>query len=341
MTRILSQEEIDALLLTAADKSEPTAHGPSGAAAGVQPYNFRRPDRVSKEQLRALHFIHDRFAVNVSTSLSAFLRAVTEVSITSVEQFAYSEFLMSLPDPTAFYAIALPPIDTMGALELNPSIAFTMIDRMLGGSGSSQAPDRALTEIEQNVLDSVVNLVLDHLTETWRSIVDVQFRIQARETRPQMLQVTSANEIVILLGFDVRIGESRGMLSICIPAASIESMEDKVAQGWHRQPRVATDIEQKRLRTNLGRVPLPVTALLETRLVARELVELQPGDILTLGRSASAPIDVHVGRVRRFAGRLTSGQTGASVRVEESVEHHQMPELPAAVAAPMLTGAVQ
>ena len=101
MTRILSQEEIDALLLTAADKGEAAAGGPSGAAAGVQPYNFRRPDRVSKEQLRALHFIHDRFAVNVSTSLSAFLRAVTEVSITSVEQFAYSEFLMSLPDPTA------------------------------------------------------------------------------------------------------------------------------------------------------------------------------------------------------------------------------------------------
>jgi flagellar motor switch protein FliM len=316
MTRILSQEEIDALLLTAADKDMFALPGAAAAASTVQPYNFRRPDRVSKEQLRALHFIHDRFAVNVSTSLSAFLRAVTEVSITSVEQFAYSEFLMSLPDPTAFYAIALPPIDTLGALELNPSIAFTMIDRMLGGSGQSLAPDRALTEIEQNVLDSVVNLVLNHLTETWRAIVDVQFRIQARETRPQMLQVTSANEIVILLGFDVRIGESRGMLSICIPAASIESMEDKVAQGWHRLPRVPTDLEQNSLRTNLGRVPLGVTALLETRLLMRDLVELEPGDVIALGRAAAQPVDVHVGRVRRFAGRLTSSHAGAAVRIE-------------------------
>jgi flagellar motor switch protein FliM len=317
MTRILSQEEIDALLLTAADKDTPREPGAEPAAsAAVQPYNFRRPDRVSKEQLRALHFIHDRFAVNVSTSLSAFLRAVTEVSITSVEQFAYSEFLMSLPDPTAFYAIQLPPIDTMGALELNPSIAFTMIDRMLGGSGQSLGPDRALTEIEQNVLDSVVKLVLDHLTETWKSIVEVHFRIHARETRPQMLQVTSANEIVILLGFDVRIGESRGMLSICIPAASIESMEDKVAQGWHRQPRQPTETEQRYLRVNLGRVPLPVTALLETRLVARELLELTPGDVLTLGRSATEPVDVHVGRVRRFGGRLTVGGAGVAVRID-------------------------
>jgi flagellar motor switch protein FliM len=316
MTRILTQEEIDALLLTAADTITPSVADATSTSPSVQPYNFRRPDRVSKEQLRALHFIHDRFAVNVSTSLSAFLRAVSEVSITSVEQFAYSEFLMSLPDPTAFYAVALTPTDTLGALELNPSIAFTMIDRMLGGSGQSQAPDRALTEIEQNVLDSVVNLVLSHLTETWRSVVDVEFKIHARETRPQMLQVTSANEIVILLGFDVRIGESRGMLSICIPAASIESMEDKVAQGWHRQPRTATDVEHLHLQTNLGRVPLPVTALLETRVLARDLVDLQPGDILSLGRAATQPVDVHVGRVRRFGGRLAVDSSGAILRIE-------------------------
>jgi flagellar motor switch protein FliM len=320
MTRILTQEEIDALLLTAADATAPAAMDSTGASESVQPYNFRRPDRVSKEQLRALHFIHDRFAVNVSTSLSAFLRAVSEVSFTSVEQFAYSEFLMSLPDPTAFYAVALTPTDTLAALELNPSIAFTMIDRMLGGSGQSPAPDRALTEIEQNVLDSVVNLVLHHLTETWRTVIDFEFRIHARETRPQMLQVTSANEIVILLGFDVRIGESRGMLSICIPAAAIESMEDKVAQGWHRQPRAATDLEQLHLRTNLGRVPLPVTALLETRVLARDLVELEPGDILSLGRPATQPVDVHVGQVRRFGGRLGVDSSGAVLRIEPLIK---------------------
>jgi flagellar motor switch protein FliM len=315
MTRILSQDEIDALLLTA-ERGAPEAPVAEAAPTTIQPYNFRRPDRVSKDQLRALHFLHDRFAVNLSTSLSAFLRSVTEVSITSVEQFAYSEFLMSLPDPTAFYAIALPPVDTMGALELNPSIAFTMIDRMLGGSGETAGPDRALTEIEQNVLDAVVDLVLQHLTETWKAIVDVEFRVHARETRPQMLQVTSANEIMILLGFDVRIGEARGMLSICIPASAIESMEDKVTQGWHRQPRTPTDQEQMHLRVNLGRLPLPVTALIETHLLARDLVDLEPGDVVALGRSAREPIDVHVGRIRRFCGRLTRNQTTAAVRVE-------------------------
>src|SRR5688572_6775639 len=201
MSKILSQDEIDALLASAAAGRAATPdpepqEAPSGMASGVVVYNFRRPDRVSKDQLRSLHFLHDRFALNVSTSLSAFLRAMTEVNIVSVEQFAYSEFLMSLPDPTAFYAVGMNPLDGMGALELNPSIAFMMIDRMLGGHGQSVGLQRALTEIEQNVVDSVVKLLLDNLTETWNAVTPVQFRIQGRETRPQMLQVTGPNEIV-------------------------------------------------------------------------------------------------------------------------------------------------
>ena len=176
-------------------------------------YNFRRPDRVSKEQIRSLHFLHDRFARNVGTSLSAYLRAVTEVTILSVEQFTYSEFLMSLPDPTAFYAVSMRPLEGVGALELNPAVAFTMIDRMLGGSGRGVGVNRALTEIEQNVTDAVVKLLLENLTETWRGIVDVHFRISGRETRPQMLQVSAPNEVVLLLSFDIKIAETRGVLN--------------------------------------------------------------------------------------------------------------------------------
>ena len=166
MSRILSQEEIDALLASTPAEAGRAANG----RAPVIAYNFRRPDRVSKDQIRSLHFLHDRFARNATTSLSAFLRTTTELSIVSVEQFAYSEFLLSLPDPTAFYAVAMPPFDALAALELNPGVAFAMVDRMLGGSGESGAPQRALTEIEQNVVDAVVKLLLEHLTETWKTV---------------------------------------------------------------------------------------------------------------------------------------------------------------------------
>jgi flagellar motor switch protein FliM len=169
VSKILSQDEIDALLTSAADLETSTGtHDLPLDGESVIVYNFRRPDRVNKEQIRSLHFLHDRFARNISTSLSAYLRTVTDVNVTSVEQFTYSEFLMSLPDPTAFYAISLSPLEGLAALELNPAVAFSMIDRMLGGSGKGMAPTRGLTEIEHNVIDGVVKLVLEHLTETWR-----------------------------------------------------------------------------------------------------------------------------------------------------------------------------
>ena len=316
MNRILSQEEIDSLIAAASGKGK--SEGPRGmnAADGVLTYNFRRPDRVSKEQLRSLHFLHDRFAKNLSTSLSAFLRAMTDVSLVSVEQFAYSEFLMSLPDPTAFYSIGLAPLDGTGALEINPAVAFAMVDRMLGGTGQTPAPNRSLTEIEQNVLDGVVKLTLEHLTEAWRAITDVRFRIQGRETRPQMLQVTGPNEVVILLAFDISIAENRGMLSISIPAAAIETMEEKVTQGWNRTRRQPTPQEEARLAANLGRVPLEVTTLLETTMPARELLALRAGDVIALGHSAQAPVEIQIGGIRRFSGRLTAEHGGVGVTVD-------------------------
>jgi flagellar motor switch protein FliM len=323
VTRQLSQAEIDELLVAAG--SSGAARPESAAAAGLQVnrYNFRRPDRVSKEQLRSLHFLHDRYAVNLSSSLSAFLRAVTEVSIVSVEQFAYSEFLMSCPDPTAFYSFAMLPIDGLAALEINPAIAFTMIDRMLGGTGQTAAPNRALTEIEQNVLDSVVKLLLEHLAETWRAIAELQFRMQDRETRPQMLRVTGPNEIVILLAFELRIAETRGMLNLCFPAAMIEAMEDKFAQGWQRTRRQPTPVEQERLAANIGRIPLTVTTQLETRLGTGELLALKPGDVISLGHALSSPVGVNVGDVRRYFGRLTTTAAGAAVRVDRVNGDHE------------------
>ncbi len=322
MNRILSQEEIDTLVM-AASGAPRSGDARQSTSTEVSTYNFRRPDRVSKEQLRSLHFLHDRFAKNLSTSLSAFLRTMTSVTMVSVEQFAYSEFLLSLPDPTAFYSIAMPPLDGVGALEVNPAVAFSMVDRMLGGTGDSPAPNRALTEIEQNVMDSVVKLVLEHLTETWRAITDVRFRIQGRETRPQMLQVMGPNEIVILLGFDVKIADVRGMLNLCIPAAAIESVGEKFVQGSQRTLRPPTAEEEAWLSANLGRVTLPVTAMLGTTLSAGDLLRLQPGDVIALGHSASQPIDVRVGDVSRFVGQLASDGHGLAVRVDAKADAWQ------------------
>jgi flagellar motor switch protein FliM len=318
MSKILTQDEIDALLSSTAESDGPALpdrHDDAHAGPAII-YNFRRPDRISKDQIHSLHFLHDRFARNVATSLSAYLRAITELSVVSVEQFSYYEFLMSLPDPTAFYALAIPPFDELGALEINPAVAFTMIDRMLGGMGQPIVLNRALTDIEQHVVDSVVKLLLETLTESWRPIVNLAFGIRGRETRPQMLQVAAPNEIVIMIVFDVRIGDSRGMMNLCIPASIVETTGGSFAQAWHRQRREPTETEAAWLHENLARAPQPIAALLESTLTARELLDLRAGDVVSLGVPVHKPVDVRVGGTLKFRGRLAVENGRAGVRLD-------------------------
>ena len=317
MSKILSQEEIDALL-TSASEIERTVRADPAARDGAVPYNFRRPDRVSKEQIRSLHFLHDRFARNVATSLSAYLRTVTDVAISAVDQYTYSEFLLSVPDPTAFYAVSMAPLDGAAALELNPNVAFTMVDRMLGGTGRGVVMARALTEIEQNVIEAVVKLILENLTESWRAVLDVRFRISGRETRPQMLQVAAPNEIVVVMGFDIRIGDARGALHICIPASAIESVGAAFTQTWQRARREPTAADRRALLDSLSRVRLSVAATLDTTLRARELLALNPGDVLSLGQAADDVLDIRVQGTRKFTGRLVTRGRAAGVRLERA-----------------------
>ena len=321
MNRNLSQEEIDALLTSASDHDRVVVpRQPEGEReAPVVNYNFRRPDRVTKDQMRSLHFLHDRFARNVSTSLSAYMRVVTEVSILSVEQFTYSEFLMSLSDPTAFYAISMRPLEGVAALELNPSVAFTMIDRMLGGSGRGVAVNRALTDIEQNVTDGVVKLILENLTDAWRGIVDVQFRISGRETRPQMLQVAAPNEVVVLMSFEIKISGTRGVLNICFPASSIEEVSGSFTRSWERAQRAMTPGEQAALDENVGRVGVTVSAGIDASIGARDFLRLKVGDVVGLEHPATDPIDVRINGKTKFTGVPVVSATRSQIRIEAPV----------------------
>jgi flagellar motor switch protein FliM len=312
MTRILTPEELAAL-------AQPAGAGPD--ARNGQPivaYDFRRPDRVSKDQIRSLQYLHDRFARNAATSLAAFLRTTTEISVVSVEQFAYSDFLMALPDPTAFYAISMAPADSLAALELNPSVAFAIVNRLLGGSDHAAPPQRALTDIEQNIVDSAIKVVLEHLTETWKTVTDITFQIHARETRPQMLQVVSWNEVVVHLGFDVRIGDTRGLMNMCVPATLIEASASSFVQSWQQRRRELTPVEHEWLVGNLGRVPLSVTAELQTRLKASEVIALAPGQLLSLGVPTLEDVSVRIGRLVKFKGRLAAAGDRAAVQITRS-----------------------
>jgi flagellar motor switch protein FliM len=315
MSRILSQDEIDTLLSVATRTGrDRRTHEPAGP---IVRYDFRRPDRVSKEQIHALQFLHERCARNISTSLSAYLRTMIHLSVTSVAQFSYGEFLASLADPTAFYALGIAPFDESGALEINPSVAFALIDRMLGGAGEPVQVNRPLTEIEQNVVDSVVKLLLDGFAEAWKPVASLTFSIRARETRPQMLQVAAPNEIVIAVVFDVKVGDVRGQVNLCIPATVVETAGAQVARAWPRQRRELTATERAWLDENFGRVPLPVVPQIRAKLSASAVLGLQTGEVVALPLAADQPLDVFVGGVRKLTGRLASDRGRLLVMIED------------------------
>jgi flagellar motor switch protein FliM len=308
--RILTQAEIDALMPA-------TERRRSGAGGASARYNFRRPDRVSREQIHSLHYLHDRFARNVATSMSAYLRCVIELSVLSVEQLAYSEFLGSLPDLTAFYSVNIPPFAEVGALEINPQVAFAIVDRMLGGSGRPLPVQRGLSEIEQNVLDAAVKLLLDGLSETWKPVVDLSFTTRGRETRPQMLKVAAPNEMVVVVVIDAKFIETRGTISLCIPASIVETTGSQFAQAWQRQRRELTGAERSLLAETLGRVPVKVDAMIETHLSVTEVMALRCGDVLSLPVAANQPITLMAGGVRKMTGLLAVEDNKLMVQIQD------------------------
>ena len=320
--QVLSQAEMNALLPHGI-RRDSTRRSHRDDSDSVVPYNFRRRDRVSREQMHSLLFLHERFARNIATSLSAYLRTVVELSVVAAEQGSYAEFLTTVSDPTAFYALSISPFPEVGALEITPPVAFAMIDRMLGGGdsllvGSEHAAplNRALTEIEQNVVDSVVELMLAGLTEVWKPIVDLTFGVRARETRPQMLRVSAPNEIVVMLIFDLKVGDARSTISLCIPSDIIEQVGAQFAHAWQHQRRELTEEEQSWMMTNLGTMLVPLVPLIRTRLSANDVLALKEGDVLSLALAAEHAIDLQVGGISKLKGRLAVAGGRLKVQIE-------------------------
>jgi flagellar motor switch protein FliM len=280
-------------------------------------YNFRRPDRISKEQMHALQFLHERCARNMSTSFSAYLRTTVSLAVSSVDQVTYEEFLRTIADPTAFYALGIAPFDDLGALEINPNVAFALIDRMLGGHGQATPVNRPLTEIEQNVVDSVVKLLLEGLAEAWKPVTNIAFSIRARETRPQMLQVAAANEGFVVVSFHVQVGDAGGGVNLCIPSGVVETASAQFQQAWPKQRREVNAQEREWIDDHLSRAPLLVVPMIRAKLSGSAALALKPGQVLTLPLSADRPIDVFVGGLKKMTGRLAAERGRVVVAVED------------------------
>ena len=320
MAKILSQEEVDALLRSHTKGTKAPAAAPAPAVVVEKPaakkakiaqiqkkvslYNFRRPDRVSREQMRSLHFMHDRFARNVSSSLSAYLRTITEVNLVSVEQLSYQEFLLSVPDPTCFNAISIRPLEGAFALEVNPQLVFPIIDKMLGGPGEAIKTMRTMTDIEQSIFDGVLKLLLDDLREAWRGIIELDFKIQARETSPQLIQIVAPNEVVLLVVFEVKMGPVVGMVNLAIPSIILEPVASKFDQEMYTGYKKSSNFEEARLlMESLKRCDMSLAAEIRgTTLPLADVLNLRPGDLIPLRKRFDAMLDLTIDGIPRYQG---------------------------------------
>ena len=319
MAEVLDQNEVDALL--AAVNSGDVVEGDTDAvpkvfshyrtSAGelqIRPYDFKRPERVSKEQMRALENLHDGFARSVGVLLSGFLRTIVEVHVVSIEQMTFSEFTHSLPNPTSFSILAPQPLEGNMCLEISPLIIYPVLDRLLGGSSADLfIPQRPLTAIEQRLVDKIVQRATVALTEAWTSIIPLEITIEESESNPQLVQIVPPNEVVVVVGFEIKMSGRVGTMSLCIPYNVIEPVIEKLSnESWAGYKRSSRDAQLRRhVARRLDSAGLTVSAILaDTTMKLSELMSLQRGDIILTSKPANMPLTLMIGGKRKYIGHL-------------------------------------
>ena len=328
MADILSQDEIDALL-EVVDGSEEDLSVESAVPAAkseekeVMLYDFKRPNRVSKEQLRAIKGIHDKMARNLSSQISTVMRSIIEIQLQSVDQMTYGEFLMSLPSPTSFNIFSLKPLDGSGILELNPSITFPMIDRILGGQGDPYEVERELTDIESNILDTVLRIIMQKLKDAWSSIIELYPTITSKESSPNVVQIVSQNEIVIMVVLEFTIGETSGMINIAYPVIFLESILSKLANKDIMIGEAnAKKSRNSELRELVKRADITLEAMLgSARATVKQLLELEVGDIIKLDAPASDKAMVTVDKKEIFEAQIGVHRHHKTVKLQKIVKN--------------------
>jgi flagellar motor switch protein FliM len=270
------------LLLTKARSVDP-----SSLKARIKTYDFRRPDKFSWEQIRTVQNMHETFARLTTTTLSASLRAMTHVRVASVDQMTYEEFIRSIPCPATIAVVGMDPLKGHAVLEIDPSISFAILERLFGGGLGSSEKEEAmgeLTDIELSVIEGIIVRLLGNLRESWTQVLDIRPRLSQIETNPQFAQIVPPSEMIILVTFETRIGEVRGMMNLCFPYMTIEPIIPKLsAQYWYSARRPDSQESLKSILGHIEGFDIDAEVLVEGESISlRELGALKKGSLLRL-----------------------------------------------------------
>ncbi|MBN8217067.1 MAG: flagellar motor switch protein FliM [Spirochaetes bacterium] len=336
MNEILSQSEIDNLLsaveMDDMGAGSAGAEAPAGAddfamadagaetmkkAQSVKMYDFKRPDKFSKEQIRTIQMMHETYARLTTTSLSGQLRSYVNVHVASVDQLTYEEFSRSIPNPTTLAIVNMDPLRGSAIMEIDPTITFAIIDRLFGGEGVPLKDNRELSEIEVSVIEGIIIRILGNLRESWSTVIDLRPKLSNIETNIQFAQIVPPNDMVVLVTLETRIGDVEGMTNFCIPYITIESIISKLsAQYLYSAIRKGGDTENLELiKKQIVDVRMDLVANLgHTRLSVNEILKLKKGDILPLDTTVHTPLELSIMNKHKFDCR--AGRSGNKLAVQ-------------------------
>ncbi|RSK27035.1 flagellar motor switch protein FliM [Bacillus sp. HMF5848] len=305
---VLSQSEIDALL-SAISTGEMSADElkKEETEKKVKVYDFKRALRFSKDQIRSLTRIHENFARLLTTYFSAQLRTYIQISVASADQIPYEEFIRSIPKMTILNVFEVPPLDGRILLEVNPNISYAMMDRVLGGRGVSINKVENLTEIETRIMSNLFERATENLREAWSTLVDIDPQLTDFEVNPQFLQMVSPNETVVVISLNMQIGETSGMINICIPHVVLEPIIPKLSAHYWMQNNKSKESNPEDLallERNIRRAEVPVcTELGSATISIHEFLALGVGDVVQLDQKIEDPLIIKVGESPKFTGQ--------------------------------------
>ncbi|GEM00779.1 flagellar motor switch protein FliM [Halolactibacillus halophilus] len=322
---VLSQNEIDALL-SALSSGEMDANQlkEEEKEKKIRSYDFKRALRFSKDQVRSLSRIHENYARMLTTYFSAQLRNYVHISVASVDQIPYEEFIRSIPTMTVLNIYSMEPLEGRIIFEINPNVAYAMLDRILGGRGTSLNKIESLTEIESTIMSNLFEKSLDNLQEAWASVIDIDPMLEEFEVNPQFLQLVSPNETVIVVSLNTTIGETSGMINICIPHVVLEPIIPRLSVHYWMQNEAQKERkpgEYEKLTKNISSTELELSVVLgETLITIDDLLELSKGDVLKLNQSIEEPLIMQSSEEPLFYVQPGSQKNNVAVQVIDEIE---------------------
>jgi flagellar motor switch protein FliM len=324
---ILSQQEIDNLLSgisTGVIETTPTQAEEKKAEREAITFDFRLPHRLSKNQLRTFQAVHESFGEMFGSYLVGRLQTTVTVSVSSVDQLFYSEFVLSIASPSCLYIFRILESDALAVLEVSPQLVLAMVEHLMGGVAEGEKNARAITRIEQSIVKGIIQRALNEIQRAWKTVADLTFKLERYESEGDFVQIAPASEIVMVVSFEVVIGTQKYLMNLCFPTFALEDVLAKLnvqhfgnltnTKGGERE-------WARALQGQIGSTTVEATALLgETVLTLRELLELEAGDIVRTNIPVNGEVKILVGGKPRLQGRPGISKGRVAVRVTRSTQ---------------------